>query len=273
MSRVSVAGVARGEQWSIGRVSGTRVAWGITVRSLRLIPRLPSTFFPSLMMPVLLTVSFAGAFSGIVLLPGFPAEKSIDWFVPMTTLQGAAFAGITTGMGMARDLESGFYDRLLLSPAARGALLAGPLLAAVLRALIPVFLLLAVAVVGGANFRAGLGGVGALVLASLGFALAAGAWSVGIALRFKTQQVAPLMQSATFLLIFLSTAQMPLDLLSGWLHSVARVNPMTYVLELARQGFVGDVMWSTTWPGLVALSALVAALGTFALRGMQRVIP
>jgi ABC-2 type transport system permease protein len=270
---VSEAGLARGEQWSVGRVSGTRVAWGITVRSLRLIPRLPSTFFPSLMMPVFLTVSFAGAFSGIVLLPGFPAEKSIDWFVPMTTLQGAAFAGITTGMGMARDLESGFYDRLLLSPAARGALLAGPLLAAVLRALIPVFLLLTVALVGGANFRAGLGGVGALVLASLGFALAAGAWSVGIALRFKTQQVAPLMQSATFLLIFLSTAQMPLDLLSGWLHSVARVNPMTYVLELARQGFVGDVMWSTTWPGLVALSALVGVLGTFALRGMQRVIP
>jgi ABC-2 type transport system permease protein len=254
-------------------VSGTRVAWGITARSLRLIPRLPSTFFPSLMMPVFLTISFAGAFSGIVLLPGFPAEKSIDWFLPMTTLQGAAFAGITIGLGMARDLESGFYDRLLLSPATRSALLAGPLLAAVLRALIPVALLLAVAVVGGANFRAGLWGVGTLVLASMGFALAAGAWSVGVALRFKTQQVAPLMQSATFLLIFLSTAQMPLELLSGWLHSVARVNPMTYILELARQGFVGDVTWGTTWPGLAALAALVTALGAFALRGMQRVTP
>ena len=254
-------------------VPGAWVAWGITLRSLMLIPRLPSTFFPSLLMPVFLTISFAGAFSGLVLLPGFPAEKSIDWFVPMTTLQGAAFAGITTGMGLARDLENGFYDRLLLSPASRGSLLAGPLLASVLRALIPVVLLLGVAVVGGANFHVGLAGVAWLVLASLGFALAAGAWSVGLALRFKTQQIAPLMQSGTFLLVFLSTAQMPLELLTGWLHSVATVNPMTYILELARQGFVGDVTWATTWPGLVALGALVGVLGTFAARGMQRVTP
>ena len=254
-------------------VPGAWVAWGITLRSLKLIPRLPSTFIPSLLMPVFLTISFAGAFSGLVLLPGFPAEKSIDWFIPMTTLQGAAFAGITTGMGLARDLENGFYDRLLLSPASRGSLLAGPLLASVLRALIPVVLLLGVAVVGGANFHAGLAGVAWLVLASLGFALAAGAWSVGLALRFKTQQIAPLMQSGTFLLVFLSTAQMPLELLSGWLHSVATVNPMTYILELARQGFVGDVTWATTWPGLVALGALVAVLGAFAARGMQRVTP
>ena len=254
-------------------VPGAWVAWGITLRSLKLIPRLPSTFIPSLLMPVFLTISFAGAFSGLVLLPGFPAEKSIDWFIPMTTLQGAAFAGITTGMGLARDLENGFYDRLLLSPASRGSLLAGPLLASVLRALIPVVLLLGVAVVGGANFHAGLASVAWLVLASLGFALAAGAWSVGLALRFKTQQIAPLMQSGTFLLVFLSTAQMPLELLTGWLHSVATVNPMTYILELARQGFVGDVTWATTWPGLVALGALVTVLGTFAARGMQRVTP
>jgi len=238
-----------------------------------LIPRQPSTFFPSLMMPVFLTISFAGAFSGIVLLAGFPAEKAIDWFVPMTALQGAAFAGITTGMGTARDMENGFYDRFLLSPAPRMALLLGPLIAAVLRAFIPLAILLLLALVGGANFRDGWLGVAALAIAGLGFALAAGAWAVGLALRFKTQQIVPLMQSGTFLIVFLSTAQMPLELLGGWLHAVARVNPMTYILELARQGFLGQVAWSTTWPGLLALAGLVGVLGTFAARGMQKVTP
>jgi len=238
-----------------------------------LIPRQPSTFFPSLMMPVFLTISFAGAFSGIVLLAGFPAEKAIDWFVPMTALQGAAFAGITTGMGTARDMENGFYDRFLLSPAPRMALLLGPLIAAVLRAFIPLAILLLLALVGGANFRDGWLGVATLVTAGLGFALAAGAWAVGLALRFKTQQIVPLMQSGTFLIVFLSTAQMPLELLGGWLHAVARVNPMTYILELARQGFLGQVAWSTTWPGLLALAGLVGVLGTFAARGMQKVTP
>lgn len=238
-----------------------------------LIPRQPSTFFPSLMMPVFLTISFAGAFSGIVLLAGFPAEKAIDWFVPMTALQGAAFAGITTGMGTARDMENGFYDRFLLSPAPRMALLLGPLIAAVLRAFIPLAILLLLALVGGANFRDGWLGVATLVIAGLGFALAAGAWAVGLALRFKSQQIVPLMQSGTFLIVFLSTAQMPLELLGGWLHAVARVNPMTYILELARQGFLGQVAWSTTWPGLLALAGLVGVLGAFAARGMQKVTP
>jgi ABC-2 type transport system permease protein len=254
-------------------VSGALVTWGIAERSLKLIPRLPSTFVPSLLMPVFLTVSFAGAFSGLVLLPGFPADEVIDWFVPMTTLQGAAFAGITTGMGVARDLESGFYDRLLVSPASRTSLLLGPLVAAVLRAFIPVALLLAVGTVGGAHFRAGPAGVAMLVVASLGLALAAGAWSVALALRFKTMQVAPMMQSGTFLLIFLSTAQMPLDLLTGWLHDVARFNPMTYLLQLARQGFLGPVAWDTTWPGLLSIAILVALLGSFAAHAMRRVIP
>ncbi|HEX2050584.1 MAG TPA: ABC transporter permease [Actinomycetota bacterium] len=253
--------------------SSARVAWGVARRSLMLIPRLPSTFVPSLVMPLFFTIALSGAFAGLVALPGFPAEKAIDWFVSLNVVQGAAFAGVTTGMGVARDLQSGFYDRLLASPASRASLLAGPLLAALLRGFIPIVLLLVVAVVGGAHFYGGALGVVTLVVAALGIAVVAGAWAVGLALRFKTQQAAPLMQTGIFLSIFLSTAQMPLDLLTGWLHAVARVNPMTNVLALARQGFLGEVAWSTTWPGLVALAGMFAVLLAFAARGMQKVVP
>ena len=265
MSSVAVATRARPSPY--------RVAWAIAERSIKLIPRLPSTFIPSLLMPVFLTISFSGAFSGLVLLRGFPAENIIDWFVPMTTLQGAAFAGLTTGLGVARDLESGFYDRLLSSPAARAALLAGPLLASALRALVPVMLLLAVAVIGRADFHAGLAGVGTLTLAAIGVAVVAGAWALGLALRFKTLQAAPLMQTGVFLTIFLSTAQMPLHLLTGWLHTVARFNPMTHILALAREGFLGGVTWESTRPGVLALLAMIAVLTAFAARGMQKVTP
>jgi ABC-2 type transport system permease protein len=254
-------------------MSSPRVGWGIASRSLMLIPRLPSTFIPSLVMPIFLTVAFAGAFSGLVLLPGFPADKAIDWFIPMTTIQGGAFAGITTGMGVARDLETGFYDRFLSSPASRMSILSGPLIAAVLRGLIPFSILVVVGVIAGAHFYGGLLGVGTLAVAALGIAFVAGAWSVGLALRFKTQQVAPLMQSGLFLVLFLSTAQMPLDLLTGWLHTVATYNPITYVLALGRQGFLGEVTWADTWPGLLALAGLIAFFGVFAIRGMKKVVP
>jgi ABC-2 type transport system permease protein len=254
-------------------MSSAQVTWGIALRSIRLIPRMPSTFIPSLVMPIFLTISFCGAFSGLVFIPGFPAEKIVDWFIPMTTLQGAAFAGITTGMGAARDLENGFYDRFLVSPASRASILAGPLVASVLRAFLPITLLLIAAVIGGAHFHGGFAGVLSLVVACLGIALVSGAWAMALALRFKTMQAAPLMQMGVFMAIFLSTAQMPLNLLGGWLHQVARFNPITKVLDLARQGFLGPVTWEGTWPGLVALAGLIAATLLYAGRSMQKVIP
>jgi ABC-2 type transport system permease protein len=254
-------------------VQTARIAWGIAKRSLMLIPRVPSTFFPSLVMPLFLTITFAGAFSGLTMIPGFPAAKAIDWFIPMTVVQGSAFAGITIGLGVARDLESGFYDRLLLSPAPRSALVAGPLIAGVLRSTFPLTLLLITAFLADANLPGGALGIVTLAAASLGIGLIGGAWSLGLSLRFKTMQAAPLMQMGVFLSVFLSTAQMPLHLISGWLHDVARVNPMTNVLALAREGFLGEVTWSGTWPGLVSLAAISLALVLFAARGMQRISP
>ncbi|MEA2446497.1 MAG: type transport system permease protein [Actinomycetota bacterium] len=253
-------------------MSSLAVATGLAGRSLKLIPRVPSTFIPSVVMPIFLTIAFAGPFANLVKLPGFPADKIIDWIIPMTMIQGGMFAGITTGMSMARDFENGFYDRFLMSPASRTSLLAGPLLAAALRALIPFVLLLGIAIVGKAHFRGGLVGVGTLAIAVIGCAVAAGAWASGLALRFKTFQIAPLMQAGVFLSVFTSTAQMPLDLLTGWVHTVARFNPMTNVLALARQGFLGDVTWAATWPGLLALAGVIGGLLLFAGRGMRKAI-
>ncbi|MGH2749621.1 MAG: ABC transporter permease [Actinomycetota bacterium] len=249
-------------------MSSLEVTWGIARRSLILIPRVPSTFVPSLVMPVFLVVAFTGAFAGLVDLRGFPAGQMLDWILPMSTLQGCAFAGVTTGLGVARDLENGFFDRLILSPAPRGAILAGPLLASMLRAFFPLVILLGLGFIAGVNLPGGLMGIVALAFTGFALALVAGCWAVGMALRAKSMQAAPLIQMALFLTFFLSTALMPLELLTGWVHAIARFNPMTSVLELARQGFLGDVAWSTTWPGLVALAGMIAVLGWFARRGL-----
>jgi ABC-2 type transport system permease protein len=254
-------------------MSSARITWGITERSLKLIPRYPSTFIPSLVMPLFFLIAFAGAFSAFVDLPGFPAEQMLDWVLPMSTLQGCAFAGITTGIAVARDLENGFFDRFIMSPAPRRALVAGPLLASVLRASFPLTLLPLVGLVAGVNFHEGLFTIVPLAIAGFGIALVAGMWSVGLALRARSQQAAPLMQMAIFLGFFLSTAQMPMDLLTGWVHAVARFNPITNVLEMARQGFLGEIYWDTTWPGLVSLAGMILVLGIFAARGLRKIVP
>lgn len=250
---------------STARITG-RLAW----RSLVLVARVPATFVPVLLFPIFSVVAFSGAFSAMARVPGFPAETMVDWMVPFAAVQGGAFAGVMTGLGVARDLESGFFDRLLLSPARPVALVTGPFVAAMGRALLTFTTVLVVGLVAGVHLPGGPLGLVVMLVAVEGIAVVAAGWSVGMALRFGSMKVAPLVQAALFLVMFLSTAQVPLAVMTGWLHGVARVNPMTNVLRLARQGFVGDVGWAATWGGLVALAAGAVLFGLFAVRGLQR---
>ena len=77
------------------------------------------------------------------------------------------------------------------------------------------------------------------------------------------------MQLGLFVTIFVSSAQAPLNVMRGWLHGVARINPITNILRLARQGFVGDVTWNNTWGGVVAIVVLSGLLLVFARRGLD----
>ena len=108
------------------------------------------------------------------------------------------------------------------------------------------------------------------VVIVMGMGTLAALWGCALALKFKSQSAAPLMQAGMFVLILTTTAYAPLALLTGWLHTVAKYNPATQIVEAARQGFVGGVTWGDTWPGLLALAGLLAVLTAFALRGMRR---
>lgn len=250
------------------------VSRALAARSLLLIPRIPSTFFPSLVMPVVITLAFSGAFGAIARGNLLPTAEILNWMAPMAIIQGAAFAGITTGMGIARDVENGFFDRLLLAPTPRSALIAGPLVASVARAALPVVLVLVVALLGGARFEQdALAGLAVLVLMAEMMAVCAGAWSLALVFKFRSLQAAPIMQVGLFITFFLSTAQVPLRVMTGWLHSVARFNPMTNVLRAARQGFLGPVTWHDTWPGIVALLVLGGVLVAWSVRGLRRMTP
>ncbi len=96
-------------------------------------------------------------------------------------------------------------------------------------------------------------------------------WGITMALRFRTQQAAPLIQLAGLLATLFSPAYAPKDLLAPWLRHIADVNPASFVMEGIRQGFVGGVNWHDTWQGSVAVLGLLLVLGGLAVRGMRRV--
>lgn len=260
--------VERGEQQP---ASFLAVVLGLAGRALNRIRRIPAAIVPTVAMPIFLLVAFSGSFSAITEIPTFPTDNILNWVAPYAILQGAAFSGAGASQAVAADLESGFYDRLLMSPASRRSLLFGPVTASLVRVLLPLTSVTAIAVLGGARFSGGLAGVLTLVVAAEGFAVIATFWGLGVVYRLRTQRSGSIVQVGIFVVMFLSIGQVPLTVMEGWLHGVARVNPITNVLRMARQGMVGDVTWADTWPGLLAIAVGALVFGAFAASGLRRI--
>jgi ABC-2 type transport system permease protein len=248
------------------------VALALWRRSLNEVLRVRGALLPATIAPVVFLLGITGQFGRLTGLDGFPTDSYMSWIVPLSCLQGAGFAGAATGSNLARDIEQGWFDRLLVAPVPRPILLVGPILGAVTRSLVPATVVLLVGLALGAELTGGVPGLIALYVACAGFCAVAGLWGTFMALTFRTQQAGPLMQQGVFLAVFLSTAYTPEVLLRGWLAGAAEVNPVTHVLQLARQATVSgiDPSLGNTLPGLLALAGMFAALGGLALLGLRR---
>jgi ABC-type multidrug transport system permease subunit len=245
------------------------VAQGVAWRTIKNVVTTPSILLPSLLFPLFMFTAFAGGLSQVQELPGFDFEDGYTAFqFVFVLLQSAAFGGVFTGFGMARDFEGGFARRLLLASPRRSGIVLGYALAAFLRWAIVALAVTAVAIVAGMEVSGDpVELVGMYSLALLvnvcGFM-----WSAGIAMRFRSIQAGPLMQMPVFLLLFFAPVYVPLDLLTGAMHAVAVLNPITYVLEAGRSLISGQ-------PEEIALAfllaaALAGALSLWAFRGLRR---
>ena len=248
-------------RWDV--ISG--VAW----RTLKNALMNPQIFLPTMLFPLFFFTAFAGGLSQLREIPGFdfPPGYTAFQFV-FVLLQSAAFSGVFTGFGVARDFEGGFGKRLLLAAPHRSGIVLGYALAALLRWLVVAAVLTVVAVIAGMQVGGGtVDLVGLFVLAMLvnfcGFF-----WSGGLALRFRTIQAAPLMQMPVFLVLFFAPVYVPLELLEGWIESVASVNPLTYILETGRGFVAGDP------PHALGAFAIAIGLGvgfwTWAFLGLRK---
>jgi ABC-2 type transport system permease protein len=231
--------------------------------------RVPGAAIPGVLAPTIFFLGLNGVFGALTQLKGFTTGTYESFIVPVSMLQGAGFTGAAAGVNLARDIEGGWTDRLLASPAPRWVLLAGTVLAAGARALIPATFVFIVALLLGASWP-GIDGLLVAYFMVTAMAAVAACWGSALALRFKSQSAAPLMQAGMMALVLTTTAYAPLFLLQPWMKSVAETNPVTEVIEAARQGFVGSVTWASTWPGIVALLGLLTVLGAWALREMRR---
>lgn len=217
------------------------VARAVAWRSIHNFLTNPAFLLPSVIFPLFFFASFAGGLSAIGDVPGFdfPSGYTAFQFV-FVLLQSAAFGGVFTGFGIARDFETGFARRFLLAAANRHGIVAGYAIAALFRALATWTVLIVVALIAGMEIDgSGVDLFGLFALAVL-VNLAATLWATGVAMRVRSIQGGPLMQFPVFLVLFLAPVYVPIDLLSGWIHAVASVNPVTALLEAGRGFISGD---------------------------------
>jgi ABC-2 type transport system permease protein len=242
------------------------VALAVGWRTIHNVLHNPSLLFPGLAFPLINFAAFAGGLSRLRHVPGFDYAPGYSGFqFCFVLLQSAAFGGVFTGFGIARDFEYGFARRLLLSASRRSGIIAGYAIGALVRWLLTAAVVFGVALAAGMKIKgSGVDVVGLFTLAVLvnvAFLL----WACGVAMRFQSVQAGPIMQTPVFLILFFAPVYVPLDLLRGWIHALAVANPLTRLIEALRSLLAGQpaevgAAYGVGF-GLIALFALWALTG------------
>jgi ABC-2 type transport system permease protein len=243
------------------------VARGVSWRQIHNFFTNPSFLLPSLLFPLFFFTAFVGGLSRITEVPGFdfPYGYTAFQFV-FVLLQSAAFSGVFTGFGIARDFETGFMRRLMLAAPNRLGIVIGYMIAGLVRWITVIVVVTGVAFA--AQMKIGGDGVDLFALYVIGFllSLVGTLWSAGVAMRLRTQQAFPVIQMPVFILLFFAPVYVPLSLLQGWLHGVARVNPITPLLEEGRGLISGSPEKTLLAFGI--LLGLLIFFSVWAIRGL-----
>lgn len=262
-TNVGTARTARTEPWSSVR-EASRATFYLGLREVRTSIRTPAYFLPNLFIPIFFFYVMVGSLEEFANQAGVPNWEAFQ--LPVA-IMFAVMSG-SAGLNMVVDIESGYFDKLLLTPANRLSILLGAMGADFIRIVVQGLLVTAVALITGTDIATGVLGAMVMVLIASVAGIAYSAIGFAIALKTGNAQATQSLWALWVPFMFLTTTFAPLDRLSGWLRAAATFNPMTYILrglrELAARG------WDTGEIGVALIT--VAALGTvtltFALRSL-----
>lgn len=204
-------------------------------RSILRTLRQPAQIVPALVFPLFLLAVNSGGLQSATNLPGFPTDSYLTFALAVPFMQGALFSVMNAGTDLARDIETGFLNRLALTPLRGAALLSGLLAGAVMLGLVQGIAYLSVGLVAGAELITGFPGALVIIALSVSITVAAGSIGLFVALRAGSGEAVQGLFPVFFVFLFISAMSLPLELLNTqWFHDIASVNPVTYLLEAFR---------------------------------------
>jgi ABC-2 type transport system permease protein len=204
------------------------IAW----RSVRRTGRQPANVIAPLAFPILLLAINSSGLRAATHIPGFPTDSFVSFFLPFAFIQGALFSAMTAGTDLARDIDTGFLNRLALTPLRGTGLLVGQLGGALAQALAQAFVYLGVGLALGVHFASGLPGIFVLVVLALMIGAAWGAVGIWIALRTGSGEAVQSQFPFLFFFIIISSMNLPRNLIEAdWFRTAATLNPVSYMIE------------------------------------------
>ena len=244
----------------------------LAARSMQRTLRQPALVIAPLTFPLMLMAVNSNGLKAATHLPGFPTNHFISFFLPFSFIQGALFAASTAGTDLARDIDTGFLNRLALTPMRGTALLVGQLGGAMSQALIQAFVYLAVGLAVGVRFVTGVPGMIVLLLLALVCAAAFASLGIWIALRTGSGEAVQSQFPILFFLLFISSMNLPRNLIEvHWFRSLATLNPVSYMIEGMRTLIISG--WNAQALALgfgFSFAALTLALGVSGLALRKR---
>jgi len=252
-----------------------RDTWYLFERLLRATVRMPIFVLISIVQPVLWVVLFGQLFGAVTRISGFGAASYVQYLAPGIAIMTALFGSAYSGLGLLGDIDRGVLDRLLASPASRGAIVASRLALSATQVVCQSAVILGVAALLGARPHGGIAGIACLLLASALLGAALAAFSNALALLARRQEV--VIAAMNFVVLpatFLSSMMMSAGLMPGWIRAAARWNPVDWAVMAARDGFEGraDAGLALRLGLLAAFAALCAALATRAFARYRRAL-
>lgn len=247
----------------------------IARRSVVRTARQPASVIPPLIFPVALMTVNAAGLDASTNLEGFPTDSFLAFALAVPFIQGALFSTMNAGTDLARDVQTGFINRLSLTALRDWALLSGTLAGVVALGVVQACFYLVVGLAAGVDIAAGIGGVAVLLVYAAIVSLAFGALGAFLAFRTGSGETIQAMFPVLFVFLFISSMNAPRGLIeTDWFRWAATVNPVSYLLEAVRSLIVEGWDWQALGLGFgiaVAVCMAAIALASWALtRRMTR---
>jgi ABC-2 type transport system permease protein len=240
-------------------------------RSVRRTLRQPAMAVPPLVFPVALMLVNSAGLEPSTMLPGFPTDSFLAFALAVPFIQGALFSTMNAGTDLARDIQTGFLNRLSLTSLRGSSLLAGLLSGIVVLGLIQAVFYVVVGLACGVRFASGPGGILVLLLFSVVICLGFGALGSFLALRTGSGEAVQGMFPLLFVFLFISSMNTPRDLIAvDWFRFLASINPVSYLIECVRSLIITgwDAKALALGFGVAIVIAVVSLfLASWALRG------